>query len=295
MFGGLALLLAAAVAPNVLLTLPSLDRVVEGLATDGESIYVSRPFERKITVRKGATWLEWKVPDNSGFPLGMAWDRKRHWLWVTMDCLKIPGAPECAYSELVALDRKGVVVFRMPMPEGFHAGDVSADRGKVFVSDSRGGRLLRITNTLFRDEVISTGVGKSAQGSALTVDGKALIVADYSQGIARIDLKTWKRTLLPFMGKPLRGVDGLVRRGNTFYAIQNGGSVGRLLAFRVVGDTIEVEVIAEGDALSDPTQIAATRTGIIAVANSGWATIAEPGFVRRKGADILEFPLKPAP
>lgn len=294
MVGGLALLLAAAVAPNLLFALPPQQRLIEGVATDGESIFISSPLDRTIIVRTGTATRSIHLPE-LGFPLGIAWDSKRHLLWIAMDCPKIPGAPICYGGRLIAIDRKGKQKRDITFPAPMHFGDVSAERGKVFVSDSQEGTVFRVERGEWFEFVVPRGVGKSAQGTALTSNGKALIVADYSQGIVRVDLKTNKRTLLPFNGKPLRGIDGLVRRGDVFYAIQNGGSVGRLLAFRIVGDTIEVEIVAEGGALSDPTQLAVTKTGIIAVSDSGWATIDDAKFVRRKGAEILEFPIVSKP
>ncbi len=290
--GALAAWLLAVATSTTLFTIPAEHRLVEGVATDGESVWVSSVLDRTITVRNGDSVTTIALPADTGLPLGLAWDERRGWLWVATDCPNIVAAGPCARSELVALDRKGRVKRRLSAPGPFHVGDVSAERGKVFVSDSQNGAVWRIDGDRLA-AVVAPGVGKSAQGSALTPDGKALIVADYAQGIARIDLATGQRALLSFNGKPLRGVDGLARRGDTFYAIQNGGSVGRLLAFRVTGDAIAVEVIAEGGLLSDPTQVAIGRDGVIAVGDSGWATIDEAGHVRRKGAQILAFPLEP--
>jgi hypothetical protein len=91
-------------------------------------------------------------------------------------------------------------------------------------------------------------------------------------------------------GKPLRGVDGLARAGEWYVGIQNGGSVGRLLAFRIVDDALDLKVLAEGGILADPTQLAVTREAILVVADSGWATVAKPG-PRATPATVARFDL----
>ena len=133
-------------------------------------------------------------------------------------------------------------------------------------------------------------MGKSAQGSALSADGKSLIVADYSQGITRIDLASGKRELVLLDGKPIRGVDGIARAGDWYVGIQNGGSVGRLLAFRVVDGALDLKVLAEGGALADPTQLLVTADVILVVADSGWATI-DKSLSRATPATIVRFAL----
>src|SRR5690242_9125265 len=56
------------------------------------------------------------------------------------------------------------------------------------------------------------GDGKNAQATAMTPDGKQLIVADYSRGISLVDLATFKTTVLQRQdGKPLRGIAGVTR------------------------------------------------------------------------------------
>jgi hypothetical protein len=159
----------------------------------------------------------------------------------------------------------------------------------VFVADSRNGAVYRVAGDALV-AVVAPGTGKSAQGSALSADGKVLIVADYSQGITRIDLASGKRELVLLDGKPVRGVDGLARAGDWYVGVQNGGSVGRLLAFRIVDGALDLKVLAEGGPLADPTQLLVTKDAILVVADSGWATI-DTSSVRRAPATIVRFPL----
>lgn len=288
---GLAALLLAATtaAPSVEFTLPIEHRLVEGIASDGRTIWVSSVIDRMIVARRDGRAREWILPGDVGEPLGMAWDARRGLLWIATDCLDLPGLEPCSTGALIAVDRGGRVRKRLAAPAPFHVGDVSARDGQVFVADSRNGAVYRVSGDRLV-AVVAPGVGKSAQGSALSPDGRSVVVADYSQGITRIDLASGTRELVLLDGKPLRGVDGLSRAGDWYVGIQNGGSVGRLLAFRVAGDVLDVKILAEGSALADPTQLVVTADAILVVADSGWATIDKSG-PRATPATIVRYAL----
>ncbi|MDB5681309.1 MAG: hypothetical protein JWO16_1114 [Sphingomonas bacterium] len=285
-----ALLLAATTAaPSVEFTVPATHRLVEGIASDGRTIWVSSVIDRTIIVRRDGRMREWTLPADVAQPFGMAWDAKRQLLWIATDCLDVAGLTPCDRGALIAVDRGGRLRKRFAAPAPFHVGDVSARDGEVFVADSRSGAVYRVKgDTLV--PLVPPGVGKSAQGSALSPDGKALIVADYSQGITRIDLVSGDRKLVQLDGKSLRGVDGLARAGEWYVGVQNGGSVGRLLAFRIVDGALEVKVLAEGGLLADPTQVTVTDDAILVVADSGWSTIDKPG-ARAAPATVARFAL----
>ena len=84
-----------------------------------------------------------------------------------------------------------------------------------------------------------------------------MIIADYSQGIAAIDRRTGARTLLPREnGKPLRGIDGLIRCGSGFVGVYNGTVPGTLVTFTLRPGGITHGELIENLKLPDPTQIA---------------------------------------
>ena len=285
-----ALLLAAtSSAPSVEFTVPVAHKLIEGIASDGRTVWVSSVQDRTIIARRDGRLREWTLPADIGMPLGMAWDAKRQLLWIATDCFDVAGLPQCDHAALIAVDRAGRVRRRLAAPAPFHIGDVSARDGEVFVADSQNGAVYRVSGGALV-ALVAPGIGKSGQGSALAPDGKSLVVADYSQGITQIDLASGERRLIPFGGKPLRGIDGLARAGAWFVGVQNGGAVGRLLAFRIVGDALDVKVLAEGGALADPTQVTVTRAAILVVADSGWAGIAKPES-RAPPATIVRYPL----
>ena len=158
------------------------------------------------------------------------------------------------------------------------------------MSDSQNGAvyLLARNGTGLRP-VVKSGVGKSGQGSALSGDGRRLVVADYGQGITTIDLATGVRTiLLRRDGTPQRGIDGLVRCGSTYFGIYNGSPRGALMAISPRERDLGVDEVS---ALSDPTQLTYDGKRVLIVANSGWANIDNTQSPRVSGAQILALPL----
>src|SRR5207253_184754 len=133
---------------------------------------------------------------------------------------------------------------------------------------------------------------KSAQGTALMPSGTDVIVADYSRGVGRIDLKTTATTWLTRQdGKPLRGIDGLIRCGSVYFGIYNGSAPGALVAIAPTPTGLTFELPLARGALPDPTQVAYDGRRLLIVADSGWATIDKPGFVRTRGASIVAVSL----
>lgn len=291
----MTLLAAALLAaqPQAILTVDPGHRLVEGVASDGATIWLSSLIDRQILAcRETCSTLATLPPGLH--PFAISWDSKRKQLWVAAGCP--PGVPfiaDCERGALIALDTRGRIrTLAVPLSGPFHPGDVSAANGEVFVSDSQNGSVYRLSpngRTLLT--LVAPGVGKSGQGSAVSADGKTLVVADYSQGMTSIDLKTGARTLLPRQdGKPLRGVDGLARCGNIYFGIYNGAAPGRLLTIRMRPGGVEYGELVDGLALPDPTQLAFDGKRLLVVANSGWE-LAMKGTARTEGTPVLAIPL----
>lgn len=293
----IALLLAAAASlaqPQTVLTIDPSHRIVEGVASDGTTIWVSSILDRQIlacttTCRRLATL---PAPLH---PFAIAWDETRKRLWVAADCPPgVPGIKPCDRGALIGMTSSGRIMTRIAPPSGsFHPGDVSAAPAGVFASDSQNGAVYRLAkNGYSLAPVIAPGIGKSAQGTALDSDGQKLLVADYGQGVGLIDLGSGQRTLLRRQdGKPLRGVDGLTRCGSVYYGIYNGSAPGALLAMRVSGTGISTSQPLGEVSLPDPTQVAFDGKRLLIVANSGWASLDKPDFVRTAGTPIIAVPL----
>ena len=294
----IASLLAAAVAaaqPQTVLTIDPRHRLVEGVATDGSTIWVSSVIDRQILTCSRTCRTLATLPKGLR-PLGLAWDWGRKILWIAADCLDPEHlATKCERGALVALSPRGRVR-AMLAPKGidFHPGDVSASQSGVFASDSQNGLVWGLFSGRRGQlrAINRPGSGKSAQGNALAPSGTEVIVADYARGIGRIDLRTTATSWLPRPdGKPLRGVDGLQRCGNLYLGVYNGTAPGTVLRIRVGPLSVEYGELIKGLTFPDPTQIALDGRRLLVVADSGWATIDKPGFVRTKGAPIVAIPL----
>lgn len=290
----LALAAAAAAQPQTVLTIDPRHRLVEGVASDGQTIWVSSILDRQILACRTACRTIATLPAPL-HPFAIAWDASRKRLWVAADCPPgVAAIKPCERGALIALDTRGRIQTRIaPVAGAFHPGDVSATDGHVFVSDSQNGLVFRLLQTGRAIMAVNLpGDGKSGQGTALTPDGNSLVVADYSKGVGEVDLETFKTIPLPRQdGKPLRGIDGLTRCVSTYFGIYNGTAPGRLVSFTLGKDQLTLDEPVPGLSLPDPTQIAYDGKRLLVVADSGWATVDKPDFKRTSGTPILAIPL----
>ena len=288
-----AALLLAAAAPQSVVVVPPEHRLIEGVASDGKTIFVSSVLDRQILACESECSLFATLPVGL-HPMGMAWDAARKRLWVAADCPALPGIAKCDRGALVELDSSGKLLRQFAPAAGpFRPGDLSIGRGAVFVSDSLNGAVYRLrSQAAALDTMIAPGLGRSAQGTVLDPTGKKLIVADYALGIASVGLSNRARTLLPRQdGKPLRGIDGLVRCGTTYIGVYNAITPAPLITFRMRPGGIEYGELIEKLQLPDPTQIAFDGKRLLVVADAGWKGAGEPNSTRQTGATILAIPL----
>jgi len=286
--------LALMAEPTTVVAIDPSHRLIEGVASDGRTIWVSSLIDRQILqCRKECTTLA-TLPEGL-HPFAIAWDKRRKRLWVAEDCP--PGVPfikACERGALIALDARGRTRTRIsPLVGTFHPGDVSVAGDRIFVSDSQNGmvyRLLPSGKALMA--IVLPGVGKSAQGSALDSAGKTLVVSDYSQGITTIDLASGNRSISPKLAErpSLRGVDGMTRCGDTYFGVYNGSAPGRIFAFQIGKEGVEYADLIDGLRLPDPTQITFDGKRLLVVADSGWEQ-AGKDVPRATGAPIVAIPL----
>lgn len=282
-----AVALVATASPVVAYTIDPQHRLVEGVASDGKSLFVSSILDRTIIVCRKRCDRKFTL-SGPAVPLGISWDDKRNLLWVAMHCPKLPGVKPCS-GEVQGVTANGKLRYRLWPGANFSPGDITASNGQLFVADSANGMVYRLDPSAGKwTELATTGERKSAQGMAL-VDADHLIAADYSKGISVIRFDTGERTmLLRAEGKPLRGVDGVVATDGRIFAVYNGQTPGALL--ELLGDEKELRFtqISADDDLPDPTQVTAIGDSLLVVADSGWALI-DKGQARTKGATILRY------
>ena len=188
----------------------------------------------------------------------------------------------------------GKLLGRWPLGNGGkeHACDSVAvsSQGVVYVSDGVTGevsRLRRGAQSLGKslETFLPPGTLYSAQSLAFAPGEKTLFIADYAQGVFRVDLATRRAVLLP---KPddvdLNGLDGMAYYGGTLLAVQNGLDPTRVLRLRLspAQDRIEkVETLARGLAIHDDPTLATVVDGVLYyVANSHWNKFGEDGQLK---------------
>jgi hypothetical protein len=125
----------------------------------------------------------------------------------------------------------------------------------------------------------------SPQGAAVVDGGRALIVADYSSGLQRIDLSTGAVVRLEEPeAVTLTGVDGVARDGDDLILTQNGNAPQRVLRLRLADHARRiagVEVLLANPALNgDPPDMAlgtAAGRSFVFVVRSGWTKADDKG------------------
>ena len=254
--------------------IPAGNPLVEGLAYDERSgrLFAGTVIDGQLLVRRSAQgdWRTVAIGRPSGGLFGMAIDGRRRLLWIAVAEVEQVRTPGERTPGLIAVNVDRLrVARRVPLPAAFAGslpGDVAvADDGTVYVSDLAKGRILLCRpGCTALAELVPEDVFGSAQGLALTPDQSTLIVADYGDGLHRVDIATGRvdpvDTTAPAM---LDGIDGLVADGGALIAIQNGTSPRRILRLTLDSSASRIE-----------------RTEILERANPDWG---EPTLGTRVG------------
>lgn len=283
---------------------------LEGVAYDpaGKRLFLSLVGGRSVLVGDRVSGFKALTGSDVGGVFGMAYDAKARVLWAAE--ASGPGIPRseatAAATAVLKLDaRTGKVLGRWPAPvDGVkhQIGDVflGAD-GTLFASDSVGGAIYRLRpGGAALDVLVAPGRFGSPQGFAATPDGKGLLLADYTMGLARIDPVTGEvdAVALP-PDTVLHLMDGVSRRGDTLYTTQNSTAPTRVLKIRVSPDgrrATEVDALISGmDDVADMALGAVVGDELVLVADSGWAGFDGDGkSVRDTGRPVLAgISLKP--
>lgn len=226
--------------------------------------------------------------------LAVSADPKRNALWVTASAMPgFTGFPKEDEGKAVLMEVEAASgrVLRRFDPETTGPavlGDmcVTTD-GTVYVTDSIGGGVYRLHGNpqTAKLEKIADGLF-SPQTPVLTRDGKRLFVADYTMGIAVIDLpavnavagSAAKVTYLPHPeNAAVVALDGLYLDGDSLIGIQNGTDPVRILRLRLnhaQTEIISAEVIEQAtERMGDPTHAVAVDGWFYISANVGWSKV----------------------
>lgn len=256
--------------------------IAEGIARDAatDRLFIASVATRRIVTIKSNQQSDFaRLPDDYS-PLGIALSGNT--LWVT--AATVPqGSGHDGPSALIALDKNdGRVRHVYPVRDaGAHIlNDLTfAADGTVYASDTMDGSLYRLGPG---DQALTRLAGhallKSAQGMAVSADGKSLLVADYALGLVKIDLADASFTTLQVpAGINVKGIDGLARLPDgSFLVSQNGIGKPRILRLSLSPDwthVLSLDVIAANDpAIADPSLVMADPSGAYVVGVSQWAS-----------------------
>ena len=286
---------AAVGGSKKLAALAGVDAIPESLAWDAGSrrLFVAGVRHCEVRVmddprRRGARERSFARLPASVFALAV--DRAHQRLWATIATVAQgeacgDGPPKEERTALLALDlRDGRVVQRIPAGVPGVLGDMLlADDGSVFVTESVHGAVLRLRpGASVLERIDAPGEFVSPQTPALAADGRTLLVPDYARGIAAIDLAAATpavRWLPDGPGVFSAGIDGFVRDGDGFLAVQNGVSPPRLV--RLSADLARQQVLEAGTAgLGEPTHVIVVDGRPWFMSDVGWDRLDDAG--RRK-------------
>jgi hypothetical protein len=242
-------------------------------------------------------------PEAKRWPtLAVAADPKRNVLWVTASAMPgFSGFPKEDEGKalLMEIDAGSGKLLRRFDPETAGPavlGDMclTAD-GALYVTDSIGGGVYRLRgdSQTAKLEKIADGLF-SPQTPAPARDGRRLFVADYTMGIAVIDLPAAGAApdlsaKLKYLPHPenvaVVGLDGLYRNGDSLIGVQNGTQPERILRFVMNTEQTEItgaQVIHQVGQL-DPTHAVEVDGWFYAVTNVGWSKVDDNTGLLRPG------------
>ena len=239
----------------------------------------------------------WSSQERLGSVLGVRVDARRRSLWITTSGIPqlesfIPS--DTAKSSLIELSMDDARVLRrwdIKATAGNVLGDLAiGPDGDVFVTDSKHPRLYRLRPAAEGLDVYSSPLFRSLQGLAPAADGRTLFLADYSQGLLRVDLASGNVTKIgDAPGASSRGCDGIALHSQSLICVQNGASPARIMRFALDADGTAItkaEIIDRNSAIADEPTIG-TMVGdeFVYVANSQWEKHDNAG-VLLKGARL---------
>ena len=285
--------------------LPEKDLLTEGIAFDPASgeFFVSSIHRRKIVRRRSDGSVSDFIDAGAGAwgVLALRVDPARRALWAATAALPQMEGFESSLEGKSRVDAydvtSGKLLRRVALPgAGPHvANDLALDgAGGVFVSDSVDSAIYRVSARSDAAEVfVPPGTFRSPQGMALAPDGRALLVADYSAGIFRVDLATKQVDEVDAPGSIfLTGLDGMDRSGDSLFVTQNLARPDRVVRLKL--DAAGRKVVAsetfewKDPRIHEPTLGVVAKGRFYFVGNSQWSRFDEK--TGAPAADKLEEP-----
>jgi hypothetical protein len=276
---------------------PAADLVAEDLALDSRSgiRYVSSVHRGKVLALDVAgQWSDFAGPSElSAWGIyALALDVERARLWVSSAAGAVSPPFRTADQGRSAILRLNLNSHaqeqRYELQDGHaHAfGDMALGaRGELYVSDGVGGGVycIRSEPGAAMSTLVEPGALRSPQSPVPLPDGKRLLVADYSRGIAIVDLHGPKS--VSWLKHPpelaVYGIDGLYLYGRALVAVQNGTVPERLVLMDLDPSYTQIlnwhVALARVPGLGDPTHGVIRDNRFEFISNSGWDRVDDQG------------------
>ena len=299
----------------VAFTLAEKDLIAEGVAHDPRtgSFFVSSVRHRKVVRISREGQVSEFIPegrDGLFAAVALAVNPARNVLWASTAAEPAMAGyrkEDEGRSFLLEYDLSSArLLRRMGPPASAPDGQLSdltiGPNGALYVADPVSGRLY-VLDPGHRElrVLVEPGPLASPQGLACSPDGRWVFVADYTQGLFRVDPRGGAPALLDAPPDSLlTGVDGLVYHDGTLVGIQNGVRPHRVLRARLSPDAAritDVSTLERGNPhFDEPTLGVVVGTDLYYVANSQYGALRADGTLeteRLREPVILRLPLAP--
>ena len=276
---------------EVYATIGTDQHLIEGLIWNGRArrLYATSVVDRRLLeVRPDGVRVV--AEGGLGSLLGGAWDPARGRLWISSATIE-QSSPGPAFAGLLGVDPADPAsARRIPAPAGASPGDVAvAPDGTVYVSDGMNGAVYRCRPGCAALETwLPAGTFRSAQGMAVSADGRLLYVADYRYGLAAVERtsgRAWRMRAPPDM--MLDGIDGLVRDHGRLIVTQNGAPPLRIVALTLSPDGLRIaglRVLERANpAWEEPSLGTVIGNRFVYVSNPQWSRYGAGGAVTGEG------------
>ncbi len=255
----------------------------ETIAMGKRGLYVTSVHKRKIILigNNGTSDFTTEAQDGLTSVLSLKVDDANQVLWAGASPLpemkNFDSTTTAAIFKYDLRTRKLLAKYEFPQNTNAVPGDLILSRdGTVFISDSN-------TNTVFTiDEVtkkivpwFTSSEFQSIQGITFSDDERYLFIADYIQGIYRLEVSTKNLSLLLNTREvSLKGIDGLLWFGHSLIAIQNGTTPMRVSRFFLNADVSAITGVTVIDQahpqFGEPTNGCIAGNTLYYIANSQW-------------------------
>jgi sugar lactone lactonase YvrE len=293
-------------ASAVAFTLPDKTLITEGVTHDPKTgdFFVSSIRQRKILrVAEDGTAADFLDPREGFYSMvALDVDPARNVLWASSHASpQMEGYREEDEGRSFVLELDlgtGEVIRRVEPPRltpAAHFSDLAVGpRGDLAIADPYTGRIYLLAGGDDAVRVlVDVGPLGSPQGIAWSPDGSSIFVADYTQGIARIDLPAGTVRILDVpKDAVVTGIDGLIWAEGSLIGIQNGVRPHRVSRHRLdpsLERVEEITVLERGHpSFDEPTLGVRVGAALYYVANSQYRFVGDEG---RLDLDRLQLPV----